>query len=373
MIFYFIPFIFLAVLSGIESVQKFDYLVKNKYLYSLIALFFIIFIGLRYEIGCDWTEYQKMFEKYGPLNIIEIIKRSLFEKHIYGIYQEFGHLLITKISKNIYILNLIYSILFSLPLFYFCSTLKRSYFSLLISYPYYIVVVGMGPIRQAACISFLMISIILISKKRYYINFFLTIFSLLIHQFSILFNGLIFSTLFTKIKKIKFSRKIIFLLILLSLIFFYGLPSIINKVYLYFTMYKKIDQDGKLLMSPAKSAILLWIMNFVPSIIYLTNKRKFKLTNQLNSIFTSFCITEIMLLPIALFQSLVGYRLLLYIFPTSIYITSVIPDLNLLNIKKNYMVKILISIAFISLIIWLKFAYHASCWVPYNNILFNLN
>ena len=194
MIFYFVPFFFLAILTWIESSKRFDYLIKNKYLYSLITLFFIIFVGFRYEIGCDWDQYALMFEKYSP-NIIEIIKRGLFEKNIYGIYQELGHILITKISQNIYILNLIYSILFSLPLFYVCSTLKRRYFSILISYPYYIVVIGMGPIRQAACISILMLSILLVSKKKYYISFFLTIFSFLIHQFSILFNGLVIELL----------------------------------------------------------------------------------------------------------------------------------------------------------------------------------
>lgn len=371
MIFYFVPFLFLAILTWLESTQRFVSLIKNKYLYFLIALFFIIFIGLRYEIGCDWEQYEKMFEKYTP-NMIEIIRRGLFEKNIYGIYQELGHIFITKISQNIYFLNLIYSILFSLPLFYFCSTLKRRYFSLLISYPYYIIVIGMGPIRQAACISFLMLSILFISKKKYFISFFLTIISLLIHQFSILFNGLIFASSFRNIKIIKLSRKTIFLIILVSLIFLYCLPSILNKIYVYFTLYKKFDQNGIMLVPPAKSAILLWIMNFVPSFIYLKNKVSFNLNKNLNSIFTTFCITEILLLPIVLLQSVVGYRLLLYIFPTSIYITSLIPDLKLLNIRKNYMVNIIISLAFISLIIWLKFAYHSSCWVPYKNILFNL-
>ena len=42
------------------------------------------------------------------------------------------------------------------------------------------------------------------------------------------------------------------------------------------------------------------------------------------------------------------------------------------NLKQNYIVNIFISFAFISLIIWLKFAYHSSCWVPYQNILFYL-
>ena len=81
-----------------------------------------------------------------------------------------------KISNNIYLLNILYSILFIIPLFIFCSNLERKYLALLISYPYYIVVVGMGPIRQAACISLLMFSIILTMRKRYYSHFLVSIF-----------------------------------------------------------------------------------------------------------------------------------------------------------------------------------------------------
>ena len=369
MTFYIIPFIFLAILTSLESSKRFELLIKNKYFLSLISLFFIVFIGLRHEIGCDWNTYKEMFEKYNSLNLLEIIKRNLFGAQK---LEELGHIFLTKISHNIYFLNLIYSILFSIPLFYFCSKLKRKYFSLLISYPYYIVVIGMGPIRQAACTSFLMLSILYISNKKYYKHFFLTIISLLIHQFSILFNGLILSSLIIKIRKIKLSTLNIFIMIVISLIFLICLPSIINKIYIYFAYYKKIDPNGGMIVSPAKSAILIWIMNFITSFKFLKNKNNFNLNNNLKNIFTTFSIVEIIILPIVLLQSVIGYRLLLYLFPSSIYITSLIPELNFLNIKKQYMLNIIISLAFISLIIWLKFAFHASCWVPYKNILFYL-
>ena len=81
--------------------------------------------------------------------------------------------------------------IFVFPLLYFASFTKNKYLTLLISYPYYTIVVGMGPIRQAACISILMISIILVAKKKFHMHFFLSIISLLIHQFSIIFNFLI--------------------------------------------------------------------------------------------------------------------------------------------------------------------------------------
>ena len=370
MTFYFIPFIFLTVLTSLESVKRLNFVTQNKLLYSLIALFFIIFIGLRYEIGCDWQQYSGMFEKFDSVNFGDILQ-NLISKNSFQRLPELGHILIVKISQNIYILNLIYSILFTLPLFYFCSKLKRKYFSLLISYPYYVIVVGMGPIRQAACISFLMLSILFISNKKYYSHFFISIISLLIHQSSIIFNTLISFSLLTKFRSIKFS-KLNFLLIILGFIFIsFCLPSIRNKIYIYFTLYKKLDANGIMYVAPAKSAILLWIMNLVPSLIFLRNKKSFKINYDLKNLFTVFSIIEILLLPILLIQSVIGYRLILYLFPSSIYITSLIPDLKILNIKKVYIVNFLISVAFISLITWLKFAYHSSCWVPYKNILFN--
>ena len=371
MTFYFIPFIFLAVLTSLESYKRLNFFTQSKLIYSFIALFFIIFIGLRYEIGCDWIQYKAMFEKYEFLSISDIFKRNFIGEDNLQKYQELGHIFITKISQNIYILNLIYSLLFSLPLFYFCSKLKRKYFSLLISYPYYIVVVGMGPIRQAACISFLMLSILFISNKKYYSHLLLSIISLLIHQFSIIFNTLILGSLLTKLRSIKLSKLNTFLIIIVFIVFTFCLPSIISKTYTYFTFYKKIDSDGVMMMPPAKSAILLWIMNLMPSIIFLKNKKIFKINDNLKNILSIFSVLEICLLPIVLIQSIIGYRLILYLFPNSIYITSLIPDLNILNIKKTYMVNFFILISFTILITWLRFAYHSSCWVPYENILFN--
>lgn len=216
-----------------------------------------------------------------------------------------------------------------------------------------------------------MLSILFVSNKKYFVHLFITSISALIHQSSILFNGLIIISLLNKIRSIKLSKINIFLILLITLIFIYCLPSIVNKLFLYITLYKKSDLNGTTIIAPAKSAILLWIMNFVPSIIFLKNKNKFKINSNLKSIFTSFSIVEILLLPIIIFNSVIGYRSLLYIFPISIYITSLIPELNFFNIKKEYTINFIVSIAFISLIVWLKFAYHSSCWVPYKNIFFN--
>ena len=189
---------------------------------------FILFIGFRSEIGCDWDTFISLIEKYSSNNFGTILKNNFSD---ISKLDELWNILMIKISNNIYVLNILYSILFIIPLFIFCSNLKRKYLSLLISYPYYIVVVGMGPIRQAACISLLMFSMILIMRKRYYSHFLLSIFSLLIHQSSILVNGLILiPNLRNLIKSIKnkiYNKYNFPILVLIITTIAFSLPSII--------------------------------------------------------------------------------------------------------------------------------------------------
>jgi len=363
MIPYIIPFIFLYLLSESENLNIFSKILNNKYFYFLLSLFFIIFIGLRSGIGCDWDTYISLHEKYSSQNFGDILKNNF--SAIYKL-DELGNILITKLSNNIYTLNILYSILFIIPLFFFCSKSERKYLSLLISYPYYIVVIGMGPIRQAACISFLMFSIILIMRKRYYSHFLLSIFSLLIHQSSIIVNGLIlipdFRNLTKSIKNKISNRYNILILVLILTSIAFSSPSIIYSTFYYFKFYGNI-------IPQAKSAVFIWLINFIPSIIFISNYSKFNFENSLKKILILFAIFSFLLLPLIFLNSVIAYRLLLYLFPSSILITSNIPNLNLFQIKKSYLLNIIYASSFSSLIIWLNFAYHSSCWVPYRNIL----
>ena len=371
MTYYLIPFFFLAFCTLFERTKNFSFFIKNKYIYFLIAFIFILLIGFRYEIGCDWVSYKNMLTKYSNVSLSKIIKYTFFEREAvqsgldaYHVLHEIGHIYISFISRNIYVLNLIYSTIFIIPLFYFCYQIKRKYLALLISYPYYIIVVGMGPIRQAACISLLMISIILLSKSKYFWHFLISTFSLLIHQYSIFFNALLLTPLFPKFYKNHFSKKFILLILIVLIIISYNLPSYILKGYYYLLLPDSI-------IPPARGAFFVWLINFFPALIYLRNIQEFNFNSNLNKILITLSIFELILLPIVFLKSVIAYRLLLYLFPSSIYITSYIPDLNYTNISKIINIKTLIFLSLFSLILWLKFAYHASCWIPYRNILFN--
>ncbi len=359
MIIYLIPFFILAILTYLENIDKYKNIIYSRFFYLLIFIFFILFIGFRFEVGCDWRGYKIYYDRISSYNLTQIIDN-------YQKLPEFTFLLIAKLASfklNYYFLNLVFAILFTFPLFLFSQQIKRTYFSLMIAYPYYLIVIGMGNIRQAVCLSFLLLSIDFISKKKNNFYYFSIIFSVLTHYSSIIANSFIFLSIDIKNNKSNsFIRYLFFSVLLLILIF--SFPILLHKLRIYFNLYSTV-------ISPAKSALLLWIINFVPIFIFLINVSKFKFNNNLKRIFLSFSIYEILTLPLLFINSVVAYRLILYSFPISIFIISHLPDMNVLRVKGKIVVNLFIMISFVSLLVWLNFAYHSYCYLPYKNILFN--
>ena len=363
MIIYSIPLIFLSCLTFLESRNTLISLKNNKYLYFLTFLFLTFFIGFRKDIGCDWGGYLENFVSVNSRSWNDLFSQNNISK-IYDV----GYTLIIKILSykfNFQITILILSTLFTAPLFIFCSQLKRPYLALTISYPYFFVVVGMGPIRQAMAISFLMLCILSISNKNFNKFLLFNIISSLFHYSAIIFSSLllIFVDSFEK-KKLNILIALILGSILLFLTF-YNYESVFYKISDYLKSERNIYNE-------AKSAILIWIINFFPIILYLINISKFKFNKFLKRIIFFFFIYEILSFFLIFFNSIFAYRFLLYSFPISIYITSFLPEIDIYKVKKIYITSSIVILCFASLGFWLHNANHAYCWLPYKNIIMNM-
>ena len=127
------------------------------------------------------------------------------------------------------------------------------------------------------------------------------------------------------------------------------------------------------ILPKAKGVLFVWLLNFLPSIIFLINTNKFPFEKHLKKLLIIFSLFILLLLPFSLIYSIAGYRLLLYCFPSSIFISTFLPDINLFGIKKQYIHNFIILFSIVSLLIWLKFAFHSYCWIPYNNLFFQNN
>jgi len=359
MISYFIPLILLAILAFLENLNKLNLNIKNKYLYSFVFFFLIFFVGFRSSIGCDWDSYEYYFNNIRSKDLSYIFKN---QDEFFDLgYSILAKLISYKFDNNMLIF--VYAILFITPLFYFCANIKRTYLSLMISYPYFIVVVGMGPLRQAASIAFLMLTFVFIEKRKNNLIYFSSFLSMLFHQSAIGINILIISKFNSFLKKKRKKLFSYFFYFFVTLIVLYNSPIIFNKLYIY------INRAGNNGINPAKGVIFVWLINFLPSIVFLLNYSKFNFQISLKVFLKMFSFLSIGIFPILFINPVISYRLILYFLPFSIYITSYIPEIELFKIQRTTIFYCLMLLSFLSLFIWLKYAYHAYCWLPYQNIL----
>lgn len=355
---YLIPFFFLTAFAYLEHFNKFISTLRNKTFYTILTLTLIFFIGFRFQVGCDWETYEFNFNKLALKDITEILQnpRKLVDIPYSVVVKTLSYFFDYK-SQFVF-----YSIFFTVPLFVFAYQIKRTYLSLMLSYPYFIVVVGMGPIRQAAAISLFAMSINFISSKKYKYFYLSNFFASFFHHSSLIINSInliFYDFLINKPKRKKINYLIYFLIFIL---FFYNFQFIYEKLIAYIRLNNSQGYS-------ARSAFLIWIINFIPAFIYLLYQVKFKFEAGLRKIVMLFSILEIMILPFVFLNSVITYRLLLYFFPFSILILSNIKDLFFSKKTALIFLNSITFICFSSLVFWLNYSNHSYCWVPYKNFL----
>ena len=69
LIFYTIFNLIIFIPVGVSIIFKNDYLDKNKFFFLFLSTIFLLFAGLRYEVGGDWLSYLRYFDLNQNLNI----------------------------------------------------------------------------------------------------------------------------------------------------------------------------------------------------------------------------------------------------------------------------------------------------------------
>jgi len=359
---YLIIFAILSFYSLKDLYKKSKFLEGEFYISGTIIL---LLMGLRENIGCDWKSYNLIFE--------EVSHPILDEKYISS-FLELGFLYLNKaiflIGGSFNSLIFITSLLFLIPLMIFCKRQPLPFLALTIAFPYFIVVVGMGFIRQAIAISIILLSIIQFEESRPFRYFLSTSIASLFHKTSLifLFPGLF---LFRNPDPAKRIRYIAAICIAISTIFFILLSNKF-KIYDYFLIilnyylnYKEIEDRS------ATGAIYFLLLNLVPSVLYLLKYKQISPNINARIMWTILSYLSLASLPVLLLlKPTLTYRLSLYLIPIQIYVGSNLPDLKLFSLSKKVWTTIIIVYSFITMYIWLSFANHASCWVPYKSILF---
>ena len=360
MISYWILFIipaFLALIGRVEFYpSKYSYKSRNfGFLWWSIIITLTLMIGFRFQVGGDWGNYLNTY-----INIQNLSLKDAFNNATFMADPAFLILnwLSAQVNFGVYGVNLVLGAIFAYGLARFCKQLPRPLLGLVSAIPYLVIVVGMGYSRQAGALGFGLLALVALQENKKLKFFLWILLAATIHKTALLLLPL---------AGLAASTNRIYIIFWLVMIFTLSYIFLLAQAVSF--LYEHYIQDSY----QSSGAFIRIAMTFVPSIIFLLYKKRFKFSQEKEDLwkwiayFTILCMAVLMLTSISAALD----RMALYFLPMQIMVFSYLPDLFGNRGRVNQVIKILIiSYYGLVLFVWLNFAYHAGNWLPYRNLLF---
>jgi len=333
-----------SVFFPLQASQK-----TNNYIFSISSLFLIIFIGLRHEVGGDWTNYLMMQDAITYLSFSQSI---VVTDPAYGALNWVANYF----NLGIYPVNLVCAAIFILGLRALCLKQPSVSIALLVSIPYLITAVAMGYTRQAAALGFVMMAFVSIIDRSHRKFIFWVLCAVLFHKSAIIMLSFLpLAMAHVQVKKI-----FLFLCALLPI----AIYSVIHVLGSMWELYveSNMESDG---------AMIRVIMNAIPALFFIYYRNSFKERwPEIYKLAFWLSICSIASIPLVFIVSTVIDRISLFFIPIQIIIYSRIVFLFTGNIR--YLILFFIVVLYsLSYFTWLFFSYWAQLrWVPYQNLLF---
>ena len=351
MIIYIFSYLLLSIFIALFKKAKLE---KIIFLFAFIWLLFII--GLRYEIGPDWSAYLEYYERIYPY------WESIFETDPgYGAINFIAGWL----GGEIYLVNTLSAFIFLFGLFYFIKQLHYPSVALAIANNYLVFVVAMSAVRQSIAIGLTFIAYVLFSKGKVKLSLIFSFLAVLFHKTAIFVTIIIlFSFLLENRKHIIRNKKILFTFMLIGSVtsvsyYIFFLPYYQWFIELYTIIIRQMDAV------PART-----ILNSIGGLLILLGVVRLKFGKTLWQTMSIFSIISLLLTP--LLTPNVVDRLNFYLYPLQmISFAHIITKIKGKAFK--HLIYILIFSAYMFIFtMWLLFSRMREWWVPYKNIIFNL-
>ena len=253
-----------------------------------IGLVLLIMAATRDATGYDWLNYHYFFDR---LHLLE--KRYSFVERLFLLYIEPGFSLLNMIMPS-FIMLLIVVAVFSVPtkLWIINKYSEAKYISLLMYFAGIFLAYDMGIMRQGIAISIALMGLPFIKEKKLF-KFLLIIFAgMMFHIATIFFVPLYF------LNYRKYSRKTIYIVTLIALIFYFIDLSriivffvyLINNEFFIDRLSEYIEYGNTLIMSLVKRIIVL--------IIFVEFYEYFKINDKMSRIFLNGYVLSIAMMAV---------------------------------------------------------------------------
>ena len=332
-----------AVLSLSSAYRKY-----GKLIWAILFVLFVVFIGLRHEVGGDWGGYLRRYNEVKFDSFLPYVTRF-----------EVGYMLLNWVSYQlnggIYLVNTVCAIIFVGGLISFCRTLPFPFLAFSAAIPYMIIVVSMGYTRQSAALGLIMFSMKYLSQGRTKYSVMYILLATLFHK-----SAIIILPLVILYKSTKLSSRLI------------GVGGVILFVVLL-SLSERFDRLWHVYVitgSQSDGAVVRLIMNLIPAIILIVYYSRMRKIWGDSRLWLIIALINITLLPFAFGpMSTAVDRIALYFMPLQLVVFSRFPALfSNARVRIMLIVSTLLYYASVQFV-WLNYSNFSAWWVPYQNYL----
>lgn len=318
-------------------------------LFAVGVLLLLLMIGLRWEVGGDWTSYQTIFEQSRVIP---------FDQQL-GL-RDVGYTALNYaadyVGGGIVTVNLLAALPFALGLYRLARTQPLPWLSLAVAVPYLVIVVGMGYTRQAIAIGFLMMGIAAVLQGAGALRF----------SFYVLLAALFHSTAVILLPLMLFvfpTARLTNLLMILALA--YGAYTLFLQEDV--TRFTRNYLEAQ--YSSSGATIRIAQLALAALLFFVVGARSLGFDEQERKIWRNQAVVALAMVPLLLVSTSSTFvdRISLYLLPLQMVVLARLP----LWITPPLLARGAVIIYAASvLFVWLNYAVHAFAWVPYQNALF---
>jgi hypothetical protein len=343
---YVVTFLFTALFALMQPADK---PWRSLKIWIPVALYYIIFIGLRHEVGSDWFNYLDMFNRDVPLmDYLDALKHG---DPAYWLLQVWAY----QNGWDIHIVNLVAALLFVTGLVVFLRRLPNPWLGLVITLAYTVLAIGMGYVRQGIALGLTLWAITALIDRKFVKYIILITLAAAFHKSAVVMLGF---GLFQGGKG-KYLKALAALLmgVGIYLAFMSGYEEQYVKTYIESDIY-------------SSGAYIRVIMNAIPAFLLLLFRRRWKqfwprgytlwLLMALGSIASLFLVP---------FATTAVDRISLYFIPMQIAVFASLPSFFKGKISPKITTSLIVIHYALVHLVWLGFAKWAYMWLPYQNIL----
>lgn len=343
---YIVVFAFPAILAMLQPTHK---PWKSLAVWMPTAIFYILFIGFRHEVGSDWFNYLDMFNRDVPG--MTYLDALLHDDPGFWLTMVWTY----ESGQDMYIINFIASIFFVSGLVIFIRRLPNPWLALTITMAYTILTLGMGYVRQGAALGLALWAITALMDKKFVKFFILIALASAFHKSAVLMLGF---GLFQGGKG-KYLKIIAAIVMGIGIYFAFMSGQEEQLVDLYIN--KNMHSSG---------AYIRVFMNVIPALIFLYYRKKWKkLWSKGYTLLLLMALGSLGAFVGVWFYSTAVDRVSLYFIPLQITVFSSLPILLRGKIEPKFTTLMVILYYALVYFVWLNFASWAYMWFPYQNIL----